>query len=440
MIYATVIKSTFGAPSSSSSSWRDLGRDNLIKHDFSGKTGATPINKKSELRILIVDGDRASLASLYQGLMATNESYHIGSSSSAEDALKILSRISIDVLVSSMRLSGMSGLELLRQVRKVSPKTRCILTTEIGENVIIDDESKSHLAALLQKPFSIEALVNYIEPNISFATDIDAKLHDVSVLDLFEVYLNRKAKVALKVRCGNTTGMVLCNDGFIVHAEFDFQRGADALAAIIIGRNTKIEAGSDSVDVIFRRAAKQLLAVGVEELRQARSCSSPLELVNLFKATEVVASNALGIDKPSRVFAADKPGKCAIGLDRGTKDTSQISKICRELRDFTLDELVLQPEAESSERSKDRIEDFSSRDLILQTEASAPEHFKTPKVDEEKLEKVRHLVAMGIEHFRARSFKNAQKAWQLALEIDPDCKEAKNNLKILESLPKPKTC
>ena len=46
--------------------------------------------------------------------------------SSAEEALVFMSQESVAVIVTDQRMTGMSGDELLRRVKELSPDTRCV--------------------------------------------------------------------------------------------------------------------------------------------------------------------------------------------------------------------------------------------------------------------------------------------------------------------------
>jgi len=77
--------------------------------------------------VLFVDDDEAILRSLERGLL--DESYNKLFAKSSKEALEVLKRKKVHVIVTDMRMPEMTGLELLRIARKEYPNiTGMILT------------------------------------------------------------------------------------------------------------------------------------------------------------------------------------------------------------------------------------------------------------------------------------------------------------------------
>ena len=77
--------------------------------------------------VLFVDDDEATLRSLERGLL--DESYNKLFVKSSTEALEILKRKKVHVIVTDMRMPEMSGLELLRIARKEYPNITGIVLT-----------------------------------------------------------------------------------------------------------------------------------------------------------------------------------------------------------------------------------------------------------------------------------------------------------------------
>lgn len=71
--------------------------------------------------ILFVDDEKLITNSLRRGLL--DEKYRKFFANSGEDALGIMERENISVLVTDMKMPGMNGLELLKIVRQKYPDT-----------------------------------------------------------------------------------------------------------------------------------------------------------------------------------------------------------------------------------------------------------------------------------------------------------------------------
>lgn len=75
---------------------------------------------QQRVSVLFVDDEIQVLNALKRGLLDQN--YTCFFASSGKDALKILEKHKIAVIVSDMRMPEMNGLQLLREVDRVSPR------------------------------------------------------------------------------------------------------------------------------------------------------------------------------------------------------------------------------------------------------------------------------------------------------------------------------
>lgn len=80
-------------------------------------------------RVLIVDDAIDVCRMLQDALKTTDPEIQVSAMPSAEEALLESSRFTIDLLVTDIRLPGMSGLELVRKIRVRQPKVKIILMT-----------------------------------------------------------------------------------------------------------------------------------------------------------------------------------------------------------------------------------------------------------------------------------------------------------------------
>jgi len=97
--------------------------------------------KKVEKRtVLFVDDDEIILQSLERGLL--DESYNKLFVKSCNEALEILQKEQVHVIVTDMRMPGMTGLELLRTVRKDYPHIIGMILSGYEQNTYSSDGSR----------------------------------------------------------------------------------------------------------------------------------------------------------------------------------------------------------------------------------------------------------------------------------------------------------
>jgi signal transduction histidine kinase/CheY-like chemotaxis protein len=110
----------------------------------------------SSRRILVVDDEQAVRESLVQGL--TREGYVVHATGDVGEAVALLRRESVDLVVVDLVLSGGSGFEVARTVKRMHPGTPVILVT--GWPGRVDPQTlESHgIDAMVEKPVGLDTL------------------------------------------------------------------------------------------------------------------------------------------------------------------------------------------------------------------------------------------------------------------------------------------
>ena len=108
-------------------------------------------------RILIVDDEEDITWSLSRKLK--NQHYlEVLCANSGQCALNLLSQYPIDLLVTDLRMPGISGLKLLSEVRSKYPRTRIIIMTAYGSLEIKAIIEKWDQTDYIEKPFEFNDL------------------------------------------------------------------------------------------------------------------------------------------------------------------------------------------------------------------------------------------------------------------------------------------
>ena len=105
--------------------------------------------------VLFVDDEEKILRSLKRGLM--DESYKSLFANSGQEALEILKKNEVHVLVTDMRMPEMSGLELLRIVKKEYPHiVRMVLSGYTQVNTLLTAINQGEIFKFITKPWQLE--------------------------------------------------------------------------------------------------------------------------------------------------------------------------------------------------------------------------------------------------------------------------------------------
>jgi two-component system NtrC family response regulator len=107
-------------------------------------------------RILIVD-DEASQRDILGGFLR-KQGYAVRQAASAPDALALLRAEPPDLLLTDVRLPGMSGLDLLREARSLSPDLPVIVVTAYGNVADAVEAMRAGAVDYVVKPVDLNAL------------------------------------------------------------------------------------------------------------------------------------------------------------------------------------------------------------------------------------------------------------------------------------------
>ncbi len=107
-------------------------------------------------RILVVDDDPGMRMAMVETLK--RKRYQVDSATEGSSGLSKLAQHSYQALITDLRMPGMTGLELLTRVKKVSPATEVILVTAHGTIETAVEAMKVGAYDYLQKPFSTAEL------------------------------------------------------------------------------------------------------------------------------------------------------------------------------------------------------------------------------------------------------------------------------------------
>ena len=104
-------------------------------------------------RILIVDDEPRVVGMLAEHLQAQ---YAVESASNGADALAAVLRHRPDAVLLDIRMPGMDGIEVLKQIRRIDPTIRVIMITGNDELAVAVEATKAGAFAYVRKPFNLE--------------------------------------------------------------------------------------------------------------------------------------------------------------------------------------------------------------------------------------------------------------------------------------------
>lgn len=139
------------------------------------------------MKILLVD-DEASQRKVLHGFL-TKKNYDVEECSSAEEAIEKLNEINPDIVCTDYKMDSLSGLDLLKAVKKINPKIEVLVMTAFGSIEQAVECMKFGAHNYLAKPINLDELVFLLD-------QIKEKIHIVRENELLKEHLTPKMEIS----------------------------------------------------------------------------------------------------------------------------------------------------------------------------------------------------------------------------------------------------
>ena len=193
-------------------------------------------------QILLVDDEPCILDMMVWYLAADSEIYGIFRAGSAEEAMEIIERGQIFLVVADVNMPGMSGLDLLSAIRSRYPHIKVILMTGDKSADVRDEVQKSCCLHFLEKPLEMKDLRRMIAEEIRKKDEgFHGTLKNIQLNDLIQLCCQAAINTAIRVSKGEKEGMIFIRDGEIAHAVCADHVGENAFYEILGWKSGRFE-------------------------------------------------------------------------------------------------------------------------------------------------------------------------------------------------------
>ena len=114
-----------------------------------------------QVRVLVVD-DEEFMRKLLTNILS-KAGMEVLTAQSGEEALKALQENGCDVVISDVRMAGMSGFDLLKQVKAQHPDTAFVVMTGHADSYSIKDALLQGADEYVTKPFKTQEVTLIVE-------------------------------------------------------------------------------------------------------------------------------------------------------------------------------------------------------------------------------------------------------------------------------------
>ncbi|HKZ01508.1 MAG TPA: sigma-54 dependent transcriptional regulator [Pyrinomonadaceae bacterium] len=155
--------------------------------------------------ILVVDDEKPQ-REIYETILA-DAGYDVATASSGEAAIKFINERRFDLILTDLKMTGMSGIELLQQVNALDPTMSVILITGHGTVDSAKEALRNGAFDFLEKPVDREPLLEAVVRALGKREELDTEIISASPK------MEAVKKMIMKVARSNSTVLIRGESG-----------------------------------------------------------------------------------------------------------------------------------------------------------------------------------------------------------------------------------
>lgn len=182
-------------------------------------------------RVLIVDDDPTNAIMVRDILLVLGDDYVFEIAYNGDEALAQVEQSSYDLVITDYFMPGLTGMNLIDKIRKISPDTMIILMTAESSNRLAKVAKYLHVDHFLTKPFSLKKMREIVQEALAEPTpqaevqpsEEESPLADEPQAEQHEVQDERDADEAisdslkaLKAKTGVRSVLLVSSEGYPV--------------------------------------------------------------------------------------------------------------------------------------------------------------------------------------------------------------------------------
>ncbi len=257
--------------------------------------------------VLVVDDDRIILTTIVSFLSAYSEDLELLTAENGRQAVAVLERRPVDLLLTDLYMPEMDGFELLAHMVQSFASVPVIVMSGYEVPEIGGEIERQGALHYLEKPFDFESLANTVQETL--ARTSKGHLTGISLLGFLQLLNFEKKSCTLRVTSDGRRGRIHVSEGDLINADHDRLQGESAVFAILSWEDCEIDVSvPQRVDRLIHR---------------------PLHGVILEAAKDLDESRAPGRRSAGRRAADPDVATVPIAVDEHALDPSQRSELAR---------------------------------------------------------------------------------------------------------------
>ncbi|MDR9501267.1 MAG: response regulator [Desulfurivibrionaceae bacterium] len=181
-------------------------------------------------KILIVDDESNFLLSLEDGLKEFSDSFAIATAHNGIEALAVMKKEEVDLVITDIKMPDMDGFELLAQLSIVHADIPVIVMTAFGSSEIEERLDTMGAFQYIEKPIDFDVLIERVKEGL--AAGEKGHISGVSLSSFMQLLSLDKKTCTLHVTSGPHVGTLFFLNGDLMNAFTDTLQGQEAALEI----------------------------------------------------------------------------------------------------------------------------------------------------------------------------------------------------------------
>ena len=139
------------------------------------------MNDKGENTLLVVDDDPYVLESISTLLKSFN--YEVHACQNANDAMDLIKKTAVDVVLTDIKMPKVTGIELLRSIHAYNPQIPVLLMTAFAELDVAVDAIKQGAFDFITKPYNPDYLLHSVEKAVKYTSFVQMENNYKTMLE-----------------------------------------------------------------------------------------------------------------------------------------------------------------------------------------------------------------------------------------------------------------
>jgi CheY-like chemotaxis protein/predicted regulator of Ras-like GTPase activity (Roadblock/LC7/MglB family) len=206
---------------------------------------------------------------LQAGLKKYSDKFETVTATDGEEAIKVLKREPISLLVTDLQMPRIDGLSLLAYMNDHHPEVPCIVMTAHGTQQI-KEKLQQDVLSFIEKPFEIDDLIQAILPALDRDDVPVGSINGISIASFMQMIEMEQKTCLLEVESPNDgKGYFYFEDGILYDSVYGNNKGLDAALRLIPLESAKIRFKNvaKSKRKFARRIEADLMSVIMEAMR-----------------------------------------------------------------------------------------------------------------------------------------------------------------------------